>query len=135
LVEWKLHLSSSCDRVYDFLATDSGRAEFWAESASERDGHIEFEFPGGLEWRARILEAERPRRFVVTYFGETTVAFDLESDGSGGCELTLADTADDPETLAGWVSVLLALKAAVDFGIDLRNHDLDRTWSSGYADN
>lgn len=92
-------------------------------------------FQGGVVWRARVLEAERPRRFVVTYFGETTVAFDLESDGSGGCELTLADTADDPETRAGWVSVLLALKAAVDFGIDLRNHDVDRTWSSGYADN
>jgi hypothetical protein len=121
--------------VYDFLATGPGRAAFWAESAPERDGHIEFEFPGGVAWRARILEAEPPRRFMVTYFGETTVAFDLENDGSGGCELALADTADDPETLAGWVSVLLALKAAVDFGIDLRNHDPNRTWSSGYADN
>jgi hypothetical protein len=32
-------------------------------------------------------------------------------------------------------SVLLALKAAVDFGVELRNHDLNRTWDQGYGDN
>lgn len=37
--------------------------------------------------------------------------------------------------IAGWVSVLLALKAAVDFSVDLRNHDPGRTWDQGYADN
>ena len=39
------------------------------------------------------------------------------------------------EVTAGWVSVLLAMKAAVDYGVDLRNHDETRTWSSGFADN
>jgi hypothetical protein len=36
---------------------------------------------------------------------------------------------------AGWVSVLLGLKAAADHGVDLRNHDAARTWSQGYCDN
>jgi hypothetical protein len=36
--------------------------------------------------------------------------------------------------LAGWVSVLLALKAAVDFGVDLRNSDPARRWEDGYVD-
>jgi hypothetical protein len=39
------------------------------------------------------------------------------------------------EVNAGWVSVLLALKAAADHGVDLRNHDAARTWSQGYCDN
>jgi hypothetical protein len=39
------------------------------------------------------------------------------------------------EVRAGWVSVLLALKAAADFGVDLRNHDAARTWAQGYCDN
>jgi hypothetical protein len=43
--------------------------------------------------------------------------------------------ADVCEVTAGWVSVLMALKAAVDFGIDLRNHDPARAWAAGYADN
>ena len=36
---------------------------------------------------------------------------------------------------AGWVSVLMAMKAALDYGVDLRNHDIERTWMKGYADN
>lgn len=39
------------------------------------------------------------------------------------------------EMAAGWVSVLMAMKAAVDHGVDLRNHDESRTWGDGYADN
>jgi hypothetical protein len=82
-----------------------------------------------------VLAAEPPGRFALVYFGETEVEFRLSDDARGGCDLVLTDTADDAETLAGWVSVLLALKAVTDFGVDLRNHDPMRTWSSGYVDN
>ena len=37
--------------------------------------------------------------------------------------------------IAGWVSVLMAMKAYVDHGVDLRNHNENRVWSNGYADN
>jgi hypothetical protein len=36
---------------------------------------------------------------------------------------------------AGWVFVLMALKASVNFVVDLRNHDSNRTWDEGYAEN
>jgi hypothetical protein len=42
---------------------------------------------------------------------------------------------DLAEVSSGWVSVLMALKAAVDFGVDLRNHALNRTWDDGFVDN
>jgi uncharacterized protein YndB with AHSA1/START domain len=135
VIEWRIHLSSSPERVYKFLSTAEGRAACWAESAPEKDGHIEFTFPGGLEWRGQILEAEPPHVFSVRYYGNTEARFVLEDDGVGGCDLVLTDTADDAETRAGWVSVLLALKAAADHGVDLRNHDPARTWETGYADN
>ena len=38
------------------------------------------------------------------------------------------------ELLPGWLNVLFPLKAAVDFGIDLRNHDPRRTWDQRYVD-
>ena len=41
----------------------------------------------------------------------------------------------EAENRAGWVSVLLTLKAAADFGVDLRNHDPTRTWDQDFADN
>ncbi|MGH9769506.1 MAG: hypothetical protein ACREAB_18940 [Blastocatellia bacterium] len=46
-----------------------------------------------------------------------------------------AKASDRIEVIAGWVSVLMALKAAVDFGIDLRNHDPQRTWDEGFVEN
>jgi hypothetical protein len=63
----------------------------------------------------------------------------VASDGAAGTDLFLLDEdvpeADVAEVQAGWVSVLLALKAAVDHGVDLRNHDPGRTWTASYADN
>jgi uncharacterized protein YndB with AHSA1/START domain len=135
VIEWRMHLATPLGRVYDFLATASGRERFWAESAPERDGVIEFAFPGGMHWRSRVLAAEPPHRFALNYYGDTEVLFTLDDDGRGGCDLTLRDSADDAETRAGWVSVLLTLKAAADFDVDLRNHDPSRTWNEGYADN
>lgn len=132
-LRWRLHLASSPEAVYDLLATDEGRARFWAESAVERDGAIEFAFPYGMRSQAAVLAAEPPRRFTIDYFGSEST-FELEPDGAGGTELTLSGEGDS-EVLAGWVSVLLALKAAADFGVDLRNHDPARTWWQGYCDN
>ena len=60
------------------------------------------------------------------------------ADNDGGTDLLLTERGVPAESRvsnhAGWVSVLLALKAAVDHGIDLRNHDPLRTWDRGYVD-
>lgn len=138
-VRWRLHLASPPARVFAMLASDEGRTRFWAESAVERDGAIAFEFPDGTRWRGRIFEHRSPRRFGVEYLGASRVRFELEPDGHGGTDLLLRDEGvpreHREETLSGWVSVLMSLKAAVDHGVDLRNHDPRRTWSQGYVDN
>jgi hypothetical protein len=86
-----------------------------------------------------VLERDPPRRFSVEYFGGSYLTFDLRDDGAGGTDLILTEAGvspgDWPENNAGWVSVLLALKATVDFGVDLRNHDPGRNWDQGYVDN
>ncbi len=138
-IRWRLHLNSPITMVYQALSTDTGRASFWAESAIERDGIIHFVFPNKVSWEGRVLEAIPPRRYTVQYLGNSTASFALEEDGQGGTDLTLTDTGVPPEyrveVIAGWVSVLMALKAAVDHGIDLRAHDSDRHWDMGYVEN
>ncbi|MDH3944973.1 MAG: SRPBCC domain-containing protein [Anaerolineae bacterium] len=138
IITWRLHLTSSPEEVYPMLSTDEGRARFWAETAVEEDGYIEFQFVNDFEWRGKILDAVPGERFQVEYFGSITT-FELESDGRGGTDLTLTDEGVLPEhrtqVIAGWVSVLMALKAAVDFNVDLRNHDPTRSWSQGFVDN
>src|SRR5215472_8228643 len=127
VIRWRLHIHSPPARVYEMISTNDGRARFWAESAIETDGKIEWRFPNGLSVRTRVHAAEPGSRFVVEYIGGSVVTFELADDGMGGTDLTLTDAGvpdeDRIEVTAGWVSVLLALKAAVDFSIDVRNHD------------
>lgn len=135
----RLRLASAPPVVYQMLATDGGRSRFWAESAVEIGGSIHFRFPNGQRWLGRVVERAPPRLLSVEYLGGSVATFRLEGDGRGGTDLTLTDEgvpeSERAEVRAGWVSVLLALKAAVDFGADLRNHEAGRTWSEGYVDN
>src|SRR5688572_4207127 len=119
-IVWRLHLASSPETVYQLLDSDEGRARFWAESAVETAGVIDFTFPGNVTWQGRILRRLMPFIFQVEYYGGSITTFTLESDGRGGTDLTLTDEGvpglHRDEVVAGWVSVLLALKAAADFG-------------------
>jgi uncharacterized protein YndB with AHSA1/START domain len=139
IIRWRIHLSTPPAHVYQLLASDAGRASFWAESAIERDGAIDWVFPGGQTWRGTIIEHQPPERFAVEYYGGSTATFELADDGAGGTDLALTDAGvaseDRGEVIAGWVSVLMALKAAADHNVDLRNHDAGRTWEQGFVDN
>ena len=139
IIRWNLHLKSSPQIVYQRLSTDQGRASFWVESAVEDKGKIHFIFPNQAEWKGKILEEDPPHQFKVEYYGGSTTTFELQPDGKGGTDLTLMDqgvpSEDRTEVIAGWVSVLMALKASVDFGVDLRTHDPSRTWDEGYVEN
>lgn len=85
-----------------------------------------------------ILLRRAPEILKLEYFG-TVVEFSLSGDGRGGTDLSLLATEVDEsirmEMVAGWVSVLMAMKAAVDHHIDLRNHDETRAWGTGFVDN
>lgn len=137
-IRWRVHFASSPEQVYAWLASPGGRARFWAESAASDGETIAFRFVDGTVLRSRVLEDTPPHRFALTYFGGSTVVFELSEDGAGGTDLTLTETGIPDEerwdNLAGWVSVLLGLKAAADFGVDLRNGDPRRTWAAGYVD-
>jgi uncharacterized protein YndB with AHSA1/START domain len=139
VIQWKIHLKSPPEEVYKALSTDQGRASFRAESAIEQDGIIDFVFPNHAEWKGKILDTVPSHKFKVEYYSDSVVTFELSPDGSGGTDLTLTDRGvpqeDREEVTAGWVSVLMAFKASVDFGVDLRNHDLKRTWDEGFAEN
>lgn len=137
-IRWKMHFTSPREKVFAALATESGRAMYWAESAPEINGTITFHILNYEPCSGRVLKSKKPSAFALEYFG-TVVEFLLQEDGRGGTDLSLVATQVDDsirmEMVAGWVSVLMAMKAAVDHGVDLRNHEASRAWEDGYADN
>ena len=136
-IRWRIHLPIPPERVFAALDSDAGRAAFWAESAVERDGAIEFRFINGERCEARIVSRRPPHEWTIDYFG-AVARFELTRDDAGGTDLTLTHTGvpahEWHEVHAGWLNVLLPLKAWLVHGIDLRNHDPSRTWEGGYAD-
>jgi uncharacterized protein YndB with AHSA1/START domain len=132
-----MYIPVPANLVFDALDSPEGRQSFWAESAQEVDGIIEFVFANGYRHKAKVLERERPHRFVLEYFGGIA-SFRLEASGTEGTDLLLihegVEATEWSEVHAGWLNVLFPLKAALAFGVDLRNHDPSRTWNQGYAD-
>lgn len=135
-IDWRAHFAAPPEAVWKAWTTDAGRRRFWAEESRARTGGFELSFLNGEALRVDVVEARAPELLIFRYFGGSTVILDLAPDGSGGCDLRLREEgAPEPvENLAGWVSVLLACKAAVDFGIDLRSRDPGRSWDEGFVD-
>lgn len=135
-IDWRVHFAASPEAVWLAWTTDSGRERFWAETSRADESGFVLSFVNGEALRIGIVEARAPELLVFRYFGGSTVTLDLAAAASGGCDLRLREEgAPEPvENYAGWVSVLLACKAAVDFGIDLRSHDPRRSWDAGFVD-
>lgn len=137
-VLWKVHLRSNPERVFTFFTSPNGRERFWAEKAPELDGIIYFQFPNGQRYNSKILQIIPNRVFHIDYFNSSLLIVLAPSENSG-TDLTLINQEiEDSECFdvhAGWVSVLMNLKATVDFKCDLRNHNKNRTWDQKYIDN
>ena len=136
-VRLAIHVDVPPDEVFGVLDSEDGRARFWAESAIETDGVIDFHFINGWRHRARILVRERPTVWSVQYFGGPA-RFQITADGRGGADVVLTHDGVAPcefaDVFAGWVSVLLPLKVWLLAHVDVRNHDPLRTWDQGYVD-
>jgi uncharacterized protein YndB with AHSA1/START domain len=132
-----MHIPAPRHAVFAALDSDEGRASFWAESATEVDAQIEFRFINGTSWTGKVLERRAPDVLSIDYFGGQA-RFELTDDGTGGTDLLLTHDGIGPDEWhdvhAGWLNVLLPLKAWIAHGVDLRNHDPERSWDQGYAD-
>ena len=138
-IEWRVHLNSSPAAAYEAWATDLGRERFWAERSEATPDGFRLSFIGGEVLDVRLVETIPSRRFAFNYFGSSRVVVQFETDASGSCDVHLTEEGvpetEYMENYAGWVSVLLSLKAAVDFGVDLRGHDPARSWRRRFVDN
>jgi hypothetical protein len=134
----KIYLKTTPENLFQKLTTDDEREKFWAERSVETEGKISFTFPNGMIEHARIIRSIPDRIFEIEYFG-SRVLFEIIPHHENECSLLLKNdripAGEFCEHYAGWVSVLMAFKAYVIFGADLRNHAPDLTWDQQYIDN
>ncbi len=137
-ITWKLLLRADISTIFKLLTTANGREKFWCEEASEAGNQIHFLFPNGQSYIGEIRKSISNKEVHLIYFG-SLVKFQLKSLSTGGTELTMVNEGVNEkeymEMYAGWVSVLLNLKAVADYQCDLRNHNPLKTWDQGYVDN
>lgn len=137
-LSWKILLQKEPKAVYDMLNTDKGRASFWAESAIEDQNSIQFIFINGQKTISPILDRSPHQLFKINYFGvETSFYLQPLNENKTVVQLECVDIPESEyeEILPGWVSVLMNLKAVLEHGIDLRNHDPQHCWDQRFVNN
>ncbi|MBS0000354.1 MAG: hypothetical protein KFF73_15335 [Cyclobacteriaceae bacterium] len=137
-LDLKIRLRADPQKLFKCLTADGEREKYWAEKSVELDGKIFFTFPNGITIHSRIITTIPPRIFEIEYF-DSLVRFEIFPLPENGCILELINERipdqEWSEQYAGWVSVLMSLKAYVDFGVDLRNHHPEYTWDQMFIDN
>ncbi|GAC1457763.1 MAG: hypothetical protein PVSMB4_17530 [Ktedonobacterales bacterium] len=136
-------LNTSRDRVWQAMTTPGGITSWWAERAEVQPvdgGLLRLVFPNRRMLDSKVVMCRPPEFLSFVYFGGTRAEFHLSTHPAGGTVATVTDRGfssqeDYAETLAHWSSVLLALKAFLDFGVDLRNHTPVFNWEQGFVDN
>jgi hypothetical protein len=119
IITWKIHLRSAPEAVYRMLATKEGRSRFWADAAEEEQGVIHFRFSNGQQLEAPRAGEDAPGTLSAELLRrqrrDLRAAGGREGRYGPHAERTRCPTQEYEQNRAGWVSVLLMLKAAVDF--------------------
>ena len=136
-IVWRLRLAAAPERVFAAWLSPADHERFWCErSEALPDGSFRQHFIDGTVAQCAVEDATAAVHIRFRYF-ESHVDIHLQQRGHG-TDLTLVAVGVAPrewnDVHAGWLNVLLPFKAWVDFGIDLRNHDPERTWAQRYVD-
>lgn len=133
---WKIKLSSPPNKVFEMWTTDEGREKFWAAKSVKSDSSFTLTFEDGNEDEFLVI-SDKKYVFEFIYY-RTIVTVSFIDDGQGGTELLLNNKNIPPAEYEDfshrWIILLLEFKAACDFDIDLRNHDIYSGFSEGYID-
>lgn len=137
------HIARSCAEVYEAVADPDQLSQYFTTGGAR--GRLEpgtevswdfHDFPGAFP--VTVVEADPPRRIVIQWessatvddSGRTTTTFEFEPiDGGARTLVTITESSWRPTqagaenafgNCAGWTGMLLALKAWVEHGINLR---------------
>ena len=135
-VNWKISLAAEPEAVFRLVATDAGRAAFWAEESRTEGERFHLTFANGAHVDCRVIRLEPPHLISFEYFGGSRVDLRLAAIADGGTDFEVSEAAPPAweDHYPGWVAWLYCLKGAADFGITLKSRNPSKTWQKGYVD-
>jgi uncharacterized protein YndB with AHSA1/START domain len=142
IIHVSVKLGADRNRVWQALTTPAGITSWWSERAEIQPsdgGLLRLVFPNRRTLDSKVVQCRPQEMMSFVYFGGTRAQFDVTSIASG-TSVSVTDRGfssqeDYAETLASWTSALLALKAYLDYGVDLRNHNPSYNWEHDFVDN
>lgn len=135
-IVWRLRLSAPPERVFSAWLTPEDHVRFWSERSEDDPQGFRLQFIDGTVALCKVTERVSPSHIRIEYFGaQVDIALERLEAGTD-LTLTARNVPSDEwqDVFAGWLNVLLPFKAWVDFGVDIRSHDPERTWREGYVD-
>lgn len=138
IVSWRMRLASPPAQVCELLADEAGRPHVGSSIEIEAGTDLAAILSRGAIVEGAALDREPPYRFTVRDVDGGVTTCDIADDAVGGSELVLTDVGiageDRTDVLAAWVAALSAIKATVDFTLDLHARGQLRNWFPGYAE-
>lgn len=115
LIRWRIHLTAAPALVCQALATPAGRKRLAAQQPADR------QLPAlpAIRITEETTRADGLHYLLGIDYGHGNSAIcEISAASEGGSTLTLSNidvpAAQRPEVIASWITLLLALKAAVD---------------------
>ena len=141
----RVNIDAKPERVYKAWTDDKIVSKWFTEKTviePRKGGRLYFEWLAGDKLETKVKQAIKNKKFVFP-FGKDglEVSVTIKKDGKGSvCELKQYNMKTDPASkwsihkgcVQGWTFFLANLKAYLEHGIDLRSHDVKRSYKEDY---
>jgi uncharacterized protein YndB with AHSA1/START domain len=142
----KIEIKATPQKVYKAWTDGREMAKWFPEKAEivpKKGGRIYLEWLGGVKMDDKVTAARKNSLFQFPFGlkGEQVKITVKKVKGGSVCELHQFNMKTGPKDkvgmhmgcMSGWVFFMNNLKAFLEHGIDLRSHDLKKSYKQGYC--
>lgn len=142
----RIFIAAKLEKVFAAWTNDWLVSKWFTEKTviePKKGGRLYFEWLAGDKLETKIVDIVKNRKLVFPFGpGKVEVAVTFKKDGTGTvCELHQYGMKTDPKSkwnlhrgcIQGWTFFLTNLKAYLEHGLDLRSHDIKRSYRQDYV--
>jgi len=142
----RVFINKPVSKVFEAWTKDKIVSKWFTEKTviePKKNGRIYFEWLAGEKMEAKVISISKNRHFTFPFGNKgERVKVSFKKAGRGSvCELHQYNMKTSPESkwmmhrgcIQGWTFFLTNLKSYLENGIDLRSHDVKRSYRQNYV--